>query len=40
MFIVEYKNSDDFVTQALEDLKGDYKQLRNDTSENTTKSKE
>ena len=34
------KKSADEVTQALEDMKADYKQLRNDTSENTTKSKE
>ena len=34
------KKSADEVTQALEDMKADYKQLRNDTSENTSKSKE
>ena len=34
------KKSAEEVTQALEDMKADYKQLRNDTSENTTKSKE
>ncbi len=34
------KKSADEVTQALQDMKADYKQLRNDTSETTTKSKE
>jgi methyl-accepting chemotaxis protein len=34
------KKSAEEVTQALEDMKADYKQLRNDTSENTSKSKE
>ena len=34
------KKSADEVTQALEDMKADYKQLRNDTSENTSKSKD
>jgi methyl-accepting chemotaxis protein len=34
------KKSADEVTQALQEMKADYKQLRNDTSENTSKSKE
>jgi D-ribose pyranose/furanose isomerase RbsD len=34
------KKSSDEVTQALQEMKADYKQLRNDTSETTTKSKE
>jgi len=34
------KKSAEEVTQALQDMKADYKQLRNDTSENTAKSKE
>ena len=34
------KKSAEEVTQALEDMKADYQQLRNDTSENTSKSKE
>jgi DNA repair exonuclease SbcCD ATPase subunit len=34
------KKSADDVTQALQEMKADYKQLRNDTSENTSKSKE
>ena len=34
------KKSADEVTQALQEMKSDYKQLRNDTSETTTKSKE
>jgi uncharacterized protein YeeX (DUF496 family) len=34
------KKSAEEVTQALQDMKADYKQLRNDTSENTSKSKE
>jgi len=34
------KKSADEVTQALQDMKADYKQLRNDTSENTSKSKD
>jgi chromosome segregation ATPase len=34
------KKSAEEVTQALEDMKADYKQLRNDTSENTSKSKD
>jgi methyl-accepting chemotaxis protein len=34
------KKSADEVTQALQEMKSDYKQLRNDTSETSTKSKE
>ena len=34
------KKSAEEVTQALEDMKADYQQLRNDTSENTSKSKD
>ena len=34
------KKSADEVTQALQDMKADYKKLRNDTSETSTKSKE